>query len=717
MNPVFGTDVCYDPAHGVYLVVGGQGFLYGIFTDTSGAATGPSPMFSIGTTNQSSHWGLFPKCTYGAAIGGGQGGFLVSWFEADQIHVQTVVDPSGATGYGIGADFVLGAGANNAVGGPNSSYSATSQRFLVVWPTAAFDTQARFVDASGAPSGSVMTIFPHTNANGSLFPEVTWNSLDDDFGVAFAGWTGSSGIEGFRRVHASDGALSPSTLFSASGAPFCASIEFNPTTHRYVMAWSVPPGWYDAEIDKDGAVVRTGLISSRVGTASSFGLSYNPVSGTFLAISEDNMSYQLAGLELNTNGVAKPATTMTLTNGGGTSGSFWPRVTARTDAKQWDITYSRRFTSIANQIMESTSSEAVPTPPPPPASNAQITIDAPSSGASVKNSFFLSGWAIDRGMTSGSGIDAVHVWAYPSSGAPIFVGAISTFSSRGDVGAVFGENFTSSGFGLSVLLPNGAYTIVAYPHSAMTGTFGAGKAITVTVETSRTLGSVDSPTNGSTIWQKLVVSGWAIDQLAPGGTGVDAVHVWAYPNPGSGQSPVFLGVAAYGGARPDVASIFGGQFYASGFYFQSPDLPPGFYRIVAFAHSAVNGAFANAATSDVTITSAMAVDQPLANTVLAAGSPIAVSGWAVDRNATGDAGVDSVHVWAFGPNGAQFLGMGAVGGARPDVGAILGAQFVNCGFWLTVPGVPPGAFDIVVYAHSRLTGTFNEGRAVRVTVR
>src|SRR6185369_8452687 len=58
---------------------------------------------------------------------------------------------------------------------------------------------------------------------------------------------------------------------------------------------------------------------------------------------------------------------------------------------------------------------------------------------------------------------------------------------------------------------------------------------------------IDAPVAGA-IGQVFNVSGWAIDTGAPAGGGVDAVHVWAFPQ--NGGAPVFVGVASYGGARP-----------------------------------------------------------------------------------------------------------------------------------------------------------------------
>ena len=59
--------------------------------------------------------------------------------------------------------------------------------------------------------------------------------------------------------------------------------------------------------------------------------------------------------------------------------------------------------------------------------------------------------------------------------------------------------------------------------------------------------------------------GWAIDRGSATGAGIDAVHLYAFPNPGSGAPPVFLADDLDHTPRPDVAAIFGPQFMSSGY--------------------------------------------------------------------------------------------------------------------------------------------------------
>ena len=57
-----------------------------------------------------------------------------------------------------------------------------------------------------------------------------------------------------------------------------------------------------------------------------------------------------------------------------------------------------------------------------------------------------------------------------------------------------------------------------------------------------------------------------------------------------------------------------------------------------------------------------------------------------------------------------------LGGARADVGDVFGGQFTNAGFNFLMTGLRPGQYYVGVYAHSTVSGTFNQQRFVLVTI-
>ena len=364
----------------------------------------------------------------------------------------------------------------------------------------------------------------------------------------------------------------------------------------------------------------------------------------------------------------------------------------------------------------------VPSAGPP---DPHIGLDAPANGATVGTTFAVSGWTIDRAATSGTGVDGVQVYAIASSGAATFLGAATYGSARADIGFIFGSQFTNAGFSLSASgLAAGTYTIAAYPHSTVSNAYAAPATavVTVSLPVSRPVVLLDGPQNDSTVGRTVTVAGWAIDQGTTSGTGVDAIHVYAFPTDGSAGQ--FLGVATYGLARPDIGAAVGSQFTSSGFRLSATVTPPGKYRFVAFAHSTVANSFNGAAAAEnVTVQSSatnavLYVDTPSYGSTKA--RPFTMSGWAVDSGATTGTGIDFVDMWAFALNGAgTYLGAATYGLSRPDIGSLFGdSRFAPSGFTFTVSGsnLAAGTYDIVPFGRSTVTNAFTVARVMRVTV-
>jgi hypothetical protein len=235
--------------------------------------------------------------------------------------------------------------------------------------------------------------------------------------------------------------------------------------------------------------------------------------------------------------------------------------------------------------------------------------------------------------------------------------------------------------------------------------------------------SIDSPSNWATITGPFTLAGWAIDRGAASGPGVDAVHVYAFPNPGSGAAPTFLGAAGYGGTRSDVGGVYGSQFTNSGYGLSAPALVPGNYQVVVYARSTVTGTFSASTSVMIQVAGAvsapqMSLDTPTHNATVI--QPFAVGGWAIDTGANSGTGVDTVHLWAF-PNpgsgqAAVWVGAASYGGVRGDVAAAFGSRFQNSGFSRTVGNLAPGTYQLIAYARSTVTGTFNNAASAVVRI-
>jgi hypothetical protein len=241
-----------------------------------------------------------------------------------------------------------------------------------------------------------------------------------------------------------------------------------------------------------------------------------------------------------------------------------------------------------------------------PVSSPVMSLDSPVNNATVQGEFILGGWAIDLGAPTGSGVDALHVWAWPTTGAaPTWVGAFSTGGARADVGAAFGAQFAPSGFTTLVTLQPGTWDLVVYARSTVSGTFNNSRVARVNagVPVTRTTIVIDTPRTGD-VNSPLLVAGWAADLAVSSGSagpGVDTIHVWAYPDPGSNKPAIFVGAATLRVPRPDVAGVFGAQFSEAGYALVVDNLVAGTYRLVTFARNTATGVFDTSASVDVTI--------------------------------------------------------------------------------------------------------------------
>jgi hypothetical protein len=351
-----------------------------------------------------------------------------------------------------------------------------------------------------------------------------------------------------------------------------------------------------------------------------------------------------------------------------------------------------------------------------------MSIDLPAQGTGVVQPFVVAGWAVDLGGSAGSGVDYVHVYAFPNWGsgqAPIFLGEAETGGARPDVGSIFGGRYTQSGYALTVSgLAPGPYRIAIYARDMLTRRFNMSRMVDVEVRSHAAM-ALDTPGDGQTLQQPFYVSGWALDAGSATDSGIDAVHVYAFQDYGSGEAPVFLGGATMGVSRPDVAGLFGPQFSTSGFNLRVRGLRPGRHLLVTYAHSRLSGEWDSRAVN-ITVgpDQLMAVDTPGAEATVH--GAFSVTGWAIDLGATSGVGVNMIHVWGYrvGSTGPPtFLGQAASFTNRFDVGEIFGTQFTRSGYRVNIPGnLALGEWDLVVYARSAVTGTFNNAKVVRISV-
>jgi hypothetical protein len=638
------ADAAYDSLHDRYLVVAESGshtIIEGQLVDGSGARiarTVISQAPAAGATQM-------PRVAFSPDVNGGAGGFLVVWHETPTGGNFTQVKGKivDAGGNPLTVAFLISTEAGSVTSstcwimGAPVAYSTASHEFLVAWMGSYNVTNdIRFMRV--APGGTLLQSLPTLVTSGTADwerdPSVTYNPDDDEFFIAYGGYWDARRYSyvSARRVKAGTGAVIGAPVeYAQTLATYVPAVTYNSGNKQYLISWyhrtSGAAAIYGIKVARDGSAAGgLTLLSSRYFAYDANDLKYNPVSGDYLLTTHGNNpeSWEDAAVSIKSDGTPydngfiathTPDVRALNPNPAQTDGNFYPRLAVSTASAKWLLVTSSLFKSINGQFVTSSATggpgtPTTPTTPTPPAtpsapvSNPVWFVDTPANNANVLGTgFLISGWAVDTGATSGTGIDAVVCWAYPKSGAPAILAGVASYGHpRPDIGGIFGAQFTNSGYGLMGVLPAGAYTFVIYAHSAVSGSWGTPKTLVATVQApaSNPKMWVDLPAQNQNVSQNLLIAGWALDLGSSGGPGVDALHIYAYPSGSS--TPIFLGVANYGGPRPDVAAVFGStRFTNSGFSLVTTALPPGGYTLVIFAHSSVVNDFNNAMSVAVTV--------------------------------------------------------------------------------------------------------------------
>lgn len=354
------VDTAYDPVNDVYLTVTGSGPVLGVFLNSSNSAV--TSAFTI--YDGSAGFGHFPRVRYSSGVSngiGGSGGFLVTWDNGIQSGFNSI--QSRIVAYAGGAPRIVSGvrQLSNVIGGvadfPDSifmenrstiAYSTSSGRFLVAWTTEAFGIQGRLVATDGSPVGSVLTF----ETGMSRDPALAWNPASNEFGMANTGFNGVPYAQ-FRRVRPSDGAAFGRTTFGFDAyGTFATGIDVN-SGNQYVMTWAGhPPSTYSAMFDASGnPLTSPTFVSGTLGGDLSMGLAYNPVTNSFLTVSSSWASYDIGGVELNSSGSPKTSDTIVTAGASSARPSYYPLVSSRRSASQWNVVHSRGFLDARNQIV------------------------------------------------------------------------------------------------------------------------------------------------------------------------------------------------------------------------------------------------------------------------------------------------------------------------------------------------------------------------------
>lgn len=270
--------------------------------------------------------------------------------------------------------------------------------------------------------------------------------------------------------------------------------------------------------------------------------------------------------------------------------------------------------------------------------------------------------------------------------------------------------------------PNGSgtqwfkYVVAPITGSSRQGTItiNANQARTFNVHqdshTAHGWGTMQSPTgwtaspSTSTVAQPFRISGYAIDDRATTGTGVDSVEIVWVDN--SGSHP--LGQATYGRSHPHVADTLGSAFENSGYEFEvtgiptSGTIPAGAgVSIQAYARSGVDGTILPAGATRVTVTTPAVTVSPSTLQFGASSTNGAVSA-TTGAQSLSIGGFGWTSTWTATPS-APWLRLSATSGTGPmrieasvDSALVPPSGLLSASIEFSVPAVPGGLVTIPV---------------------
>jgi len=218
-----------------------------------------------------------------------------------------------------------------------------------------------------------------------------------------------------------------------------------------------------------------------------------------------------------------------------------------------------------------------------------------------------------------------------------------------------------------------------------------------------TFSAIDTPAEGDTVSGVVNVTGWVANFQSAYGTGISDVEIWL--------DGLRLGRATYGIWRQDIAMAWGARFGPSGFTFawDTHLVADGVHTLEIRALTSC-GQYISAQRNLRIRNScqiALHLDWPQPGVILT--GIVELRGWTVDQLSATGTGIDQVSLWLDGPRD-QGVRLGDVTAflPRPDIAALLGANFRDCGFlyrWYS-PLARNGTHTLYVYAHSPLCGWY-----------
>jgi hypothetical protein len=339
--------VSFDAANDAYLVVWGVFPVHARFVSPNGVPLGSAVKVSMATASSAVR----------VACGKEVNACLVAWLEEAGTTVKVVgrlIRYSGGSVTFITDPFVIATTPANLQFAPAVAFSSASHQFLVAW-SASGGIFGQLVSGSGSPVGSIITV---DSALVEFAPTATYNSAQNEFMLAYEFESGAtSGVRG-QRLDGTTGAFlnTPNTLIASTYERY-PEITYNSTDNQYL---TITYGWSSGKWMLHGAIVNaagdpiTAALPLALNCAGDgLGVTYNPVSKTYFAVSQYAFNNQICGVEVSTSGVPGSPFLVTAVSGGVNETAVQPRVAADQGRTRFLAVAGKNFEYIMGQLLGS----------------------------------------------------------------------------------------------------------------------------------------------------------------------------------------------------------------------------------------------------------------------------------------------------------------------------------------------------------------------------
>jgi len=351
-------DVEYDSNNRVYLATRGyNGSVLGAFLRPDG-----TPFTGAFTITQATNVTTSRVCFAAEA-----NMFLVTWEqEPNNIKGRLLRFAAGGPLFLSDIFLINETGFKSTEAAPSCAYSPDTDRFLVTWAVfgAAQDVGGQLVSLEGTLIGAPIPIA--TSPAWESLPTVTYNPKQQEFFVVYTAETSGQVATGARIAAASGNVLATTPIYSNLGMNSYPEVVYNSVNDEYFIAtWYITPTGGGDVWGHRVSTVGTPLGDKIPVEANPFfeggdgiGLSYNPATNSYFVASQ-GPSGEAIGTEVSAAGVPSGVFRVTVLADGHKE-IYQPQIASNPHSAQFLVVANVDFTRMAAQVVGSG-----PAPPPP----------------------------------------------------------------------------------------------------------------------------------------------------------------------------------------------------------------------------------------------------------------------------------------------------------------------------------------------------------------